>query len=130
MTRLTIQDMLAEARSHLIRLRPTEAQAAVREGALLVDTRSQDQRLRAGMIPRSINLPLSVLEWRVDPNSGYQNPAIGGFDDHIVLICREGYSSSLAARRLQQLGFWRATDVIGGFQAWLLASLPVGKAGE
>ncbi len=64
MTRLTIQDMLAEARSHLIRLRPTEAQAAVREGALLVDTRSQDQRLRAGMIPRSINLPLSVLEWR------------------------------------------------------------------
>ncbi len=82
------------------------------------------------MIPRSINLPLSVLEWRVDPNSGYQNPAIGGFDDHIVLICREGYSSSLAARRLQQLGFWRATDVIGGFQAWLLASLPVGKAGE
>lgn len=70
-----------------------------------MDTRSQDQRLRAGMIPGSINLPLSVLEWPVDPNSGYQNPAIGGFDDHIVLNCREGYSLSLAARRLQQLGF-------------------------
>jgi len=130
MARLTIQDMLAEARSHLIRLWPAEAAAAASEGALLVDIRSQDHRLKEGTVLGSINLPLSVLEWRVDPNSGYQNPAIGSFDDHLVLICREGYSSSLAARRLQQLGFWRATDVIGGFQGWQLARLPVGKAGE
>lgn len=130
LARLTIQDMLAEARSHLVRLRPAEAQAAVREGALLVDTRSQDQRLRAGTIPGSVHMPLSVLEWRVDPDSGYQNSAVESFDDHIVLICLEGYSSSLAARRLQQLGFWRATDVIGGFQAWRLDRLPVGKLGD
>lgn len=111
--RLTIQDMLAEARSHLVRLRPAEAEAAVREGALLVDPRSQDHRLKEGTIHGSVHMSLSVLEWRVDPDSGCQNPAIESFDDHIVLICREEYSSSLAARRLQRLGFWCATDVIG-----------------
>lgn len=130
MARLTIQVMLAEARSHLARLRPAEAAAAAREGALLVDIRSQDHRFREGIVSGSVHLPLNVLEWRADPDSGYQDSSIQSFDDHIVLICREGYSSSLAARRLQQLGFWRATDVIGGFQAWQLARLPVGKAGE
>ena len=128
MARLTIQDMLAEARSHLVRLRPAEAAAAAGEGALLVDIRSQDHRFREGIVPGSVHLPLNVLEWRADPDSGYQDSSIQSFDNHIVLICREGYSSSLAARRLQQLGFWRATDVIGGFQAWQLARLPVGKA--
>lgn len=129
MARLTIREMLEEARSHLVRLRPAEAQAAHREGALLVDTRSQDQRMEEGTVPGSVHIPLSVLEWRVDPDSGYQHPAIDSFDDLIVLICEGGYSSSLAARRLQQLGFWRATDVIGGFQAWRHAHLPVGKLG-
>jgi len=128
MARLTIRELLEEARSHLIRLPPAEAQAAHKEGALLVDTRSQDQRMRGGTIPGSLHIPLSVLEWRVDPDSAYQHPAIESLDDLIVLICEEGYSSSLAARRLQQLGFWRATDVIGGFQAWRLARLPINDA--
>jgi rhodanese-related sulfurtransferase len=125
MARLTIQKMLEEARSHLVRLRPTEAEAALVEGALLVDTRSEDQRIKEGTIPGSIHIPLSVLEWRVDPASRYQHPAVESLDSPIVLICEGGYSSSLAARRLQQLGFKRATDVIGGFRAWRSAGLPV-----
>jgi rhodanese-related sulfurtransferase len=125
MARLTIRKMLEEARSHLVRLRPAEAEAALREGALLVDTRSEDQRMKEGTIPGSVHIPLSLLEWRVDPASGYQHPAVESFDSLIVLVCEGGYSSSLAARRLQQLGFMRATDVIGGFRAWRSAGLPV-----
>jgi rhodanese-related sulfurtransferase len=130
MARLTIREFLEEARSHLVRLRPAEAEAAHREGALLVDTRSEDQRTKKGAIPGSIHIPLSVLEWRLDPDSGYQHTAVEGLDDLIVLICEEGYSSSLAARRLQQLGFMRATDVIGGFRAWQSAGLPVDRQGD
>ena len=120
--------MLAEARSHLDRLEPAEAHAAVAAGALLVDTRSEDRRLHQGSIPGSLHIPLSILEWRIDPDSGYQHSAIEGLDAHIVLICEGGYSSSLAARRLQQLGFKEATDVIGGFNAWKAANLPVVEA--
>jgi rhodanese-related sulfurtransferase len=126
MARLTIRKMLEEARSHLARLRPAEAEAALRQGALLVDTRSEDQRMKEGTIPGSVHIPLSVLEWRIDPASGYQHPAVESLDSLIVLICEGGYSSSLAARRLQHLGFMRATDVIGGFRAWRSAGLPVG----
>ncbi|MGI8520186.1 MAG: rhodanese-like domain-containing protein [Actinomycetota bacterium] len=79
-----------------------------------MDIRSQDHRLKEGTVPGSVHLPLRVLEWRADPGSAYQDSSIQSFDDHLMLICREGFSSSLAARRLQQLGFWRATDVIGG----------------
>jgi rhodanese-related sulfurtransferase len=74
-----------------------------------------------------LQIPLSVLEWRVDPDSGHHDPAIGDFGDPIILICAHGYSSSLAARRLQELGFANATDVIGGFEAWNDAGLPVNK---
>lgn len=116
--RLTVNDVLAEARSHLVRLAPPEALAALQRGALLIDTRSEDERRARGHVPGSMHIPLSVLEWRVDPDSGSQNDAIDSFDKHIILLCAQGYSSSLAARRLQQLGFRRATDVIGGFEAW------------
>ncbi|MDQ3661156.1 MAG: rhodanese-like domain-containing protein [Actinomycetota bacterium] len=130
MAGLTIGELLEEARSHLVRLRPLEAQAAHSEGAVLVDTRSEDQRIKGGTIPESIHIPLSVLEWRVDPASGYQHAAIESFEDLIVLICEEGYSSSLAARRLQQLGFLRATDMVGGFCAWRSAGLPVDELSD
>ena len=97
----------------------------MRVGATLVDTRDGDLRSRDGRIPGAVHIPLSVLEWRVDPSSGHQSPAIAGHEDRLILICHEGYSSSLAAVRLHDLGFAGTTDVIGGFAAWAAAGLPV-----
>ncbi len=125
MRRKTINDLLEEARRSLKRLEPREAYAAMIKGALLIDTRSEDDRRTQGAIPGSLHIPLSVLEWRVDPDSGFQDPRVGGLDAQVILICAEGYSSSLAAARLQQLGFSRATDVVGGFAAWKTSHLPV-----
>ena len=117
--------MLERARSTLRRLEPDEALGAQRDGALLIDTRSDDARAREGVIPGSLHLPLSVLEWRVDPDSQYRDPRVGGLDTKLVIVCAHGYSSSLAAARLQELGFEHATDLIGGFEAWVDAGLPV-----
>ena len=130
MTRKTIDDLLAEARSRLRRLEPEEAHAAQRRGALLVDTRSHDERRREGIIPGSLHIPRSVLEWRLDPDAdpAYRSPYIGGLDERIVLVCTHGFSTSLAAATLQDLGFTRATDMIGGFTAWKERGLPVGSA--
>jgi rhodanese-related sulfurtransferase len=97
----------------------------MRSGRLLIDTRDADLRARDGRIPGAVHIPLSVLEWRVDPTSGHQSPALVGHEHELVLICHEGYSSSLAAVRLQALGFDKTTDVIGGFVAWAAAGLPV-----
>ena len=107
------------------RLTPAAAATAMREGATLVDTRDVDVRSRDGRIPGAVHIPLSVLEWRVDPTSGHQSPALAGREDRLVLICHEGYSSSLAAVRLHDLGFPNTTDVVGGFVAWVAAGLPV-----
>jgi rhodanese-related sulfurtransferase len=120
-----IAEVLAEAQARLRRLTPTEAASAVRDGATLIDTRDGDLRSRDGHIPGSVHIPLSVLEWRVDPTSGHQSAAFAGREDRLILICHEGYSSSLAAVRLQDLGFANTTDVIGGFVAWAAAGLPV-----
>jgi rhodanese-related sulfurtransferase len=130
MTRKTIDELLAEARSRLERLEPAKALAAQREGALLIDTRSNDECARTGVIPGSIHIPLSVLEWRVDPSgdAGYRNPHVTGLDQRLVLVCAHGYSSSLAAARLRELGFEGATDVVGGFTAWADAGLPLQAA--
>jgi rhodanese-related sulfurtransferase len=123
MGRRTIQDLLEDARSHLARVEPREAHAAMSQGAVLIDTRSSEDLRRAGSIPGALHIPLSVLEWRVDATSESHDPAVG--DGRIILLCAHGYSSSLAARRLQEIGFDDATDVIGGFQAWAAAGLPV-----
>jgi rhodanese-related sulfurtransferase len=123
MGRRTIHDLIEDARSHLARVEPHEALAAMSEGAVLIDTRSSDDVRRAGSIPGALNIPLSVLEWRVDSASGSHDPAVG--DGRIILLCAQGFSSSLAARRLQELGFDDATDVIGGFEAWAAARLPI-----
>lgn len=96
-------------------------------GAVLVDTRDGDVVARDGRIPGSVPIPLSVLEWRVDPTSGYQSPELAGREHDLILICHEGYSSSLAAVRLHELGFTNTTDVIGGFVAWEAAGLPVSR---
>ena len=95
------------------------------DGALLVDIRSERQRDADGVVPGSLFIARNVLEWRMDPSSGHQHPSVGGLDRRVILMCNEGYQSSLAAATLQTLGFARATDLIGGFQAWRDAGLPV-----
>jgi rhodanese-related sulfurtransferase len=131
-TRTTIVDLLQAARAGLVRLEPNAALAAQSEGALLIDTRSHDERTRTGVIPGSLHIPRSVLEWRLDPAADptFHNPRIEGLDQHLVLICAHGYSTSLAAATLRELGFSRATDLVGGFVAWQAAGLPVNPAPE
>ena len=116
--------MLEQARSGLRRLSPSEARRAIAAGAVLIDTRSETQRKSEGVIPGSRHHPLSVLEWRLDPTSDHRDPEIS-LEDQVIVLCAEGYSSSLAAARLQALGFHRATDLIDGFKGWCRAGLPV-----
>jgi rhodanese-related sulfurtransferase len=126
MARTTIHDLLAEARAGLERLTPQEAHAAARErGALLVDIRGGEQRAEQGIVPGALWFPRNVLEWRMDPDSGASDPRGAKPDVEVILFCFEGYASSLAAATLQRLGFARATDIDGGFQAWARAGLPV-----
>ena len=112
--------MLAEARSRIVRYTPEEAAAA--EDVLLVDIRSADQRAASGVIPGSKHVPYSVLQWRADQTSESRDPELAG--RRLVLLCAEGYSSSLAAASLVELGV-DAGDLIGGFDAWTEARLPV-----
>jgi rhodanese-related sulfurtransferase len=124
--RTTIHDLLAAARARLERLEPEAAAAAARDGALLVDLRSERQRAGDGVIPGAIFHPRNVLEWRFDPESGHSDPRLSGdLDRTVILFCDEGYQSSLAAATLHDLGFRHATDMVGGFQAWRAAALPV-----
>jgi rhodanese-related sulfurtransferase len=126
--RLTIEKLLASARARLNRLEPLAALRAQEHGATLIDLRCGDDRRASGVIPGSVHVPLSVLLWRLDPTSGYQNPRLADPAKQVVLLCADGYSSSLAAATLQDLGFARATDVIGGFNAWVAAGLPLEPA--
>ena len=123
--RQTIDGLLEAARSRIERLAPEAAYLAVAEGALLVDTRCADDRRETGTIPGSVNVPLSVLFWRLDPASGSRDPALADLDRPVILICAHGYSSSLAAASLLDLGFASVADVDGGFEAWVAAGLPV-----
>jgi rhodanese-related sulfurtransferase len=123
-TRRTIDEALEEAARRLDRLTAVEAHDAVRRGAFLVDTRSPDQRAAQGHIPGALHHPLSALAWRLDPDCPTSNEKIP-LDAYVVLICREGYSSVFAAQQLQELGFERATDVIGGVAAWRTEGLPL-----
>ena len=129
MARRTINDLLADARARLDRLEPADAYAAVRQGAMLIDTRCAELRRRDGSVPGSIAIPLSVLFWRLDSSSGHDTPELSqATDRQVILMCDHGYSSSLAAATLHDLGFDNATDVNGGFQAWAAAGLPVARA--
>jgi len=125
-SRMTIDELLARARGRLARVTVDDALEAVRDGAVLVDIRSDLERARDGLVPGAIFHPRNVLEWRCDASSGYDHPRLSGdLGRRIVLVCNEGYQSSLAAATLQDLGFSRATDLVGGFQAWAAAGLPV-----
>jgi len=126
---LTADQLLERARRTLDRLDPAAAWSAAQDGSiLLVDTRSADARARTGVIPGSVHAPLSVLYWRADPASPHRNPAIAEDGRRLVLLCADGYSSSLAAATLQELGHADATDVIGGMTAWQEAGLPLEPA--
>ena len=121
----TVDELLAQARAMLPhRPCPAEALHAQSSGAVLVDIRGDDQR-RDGLIPGAIVLPRNCLEWRCDPVSPWKHPAITRRDLRIILICDQGYQSSLAAATLQQFGLTHATDLDGGFTAWAAAGLPV-----
>src|SRR5215210_599762 len=123
----SVEDLLEGARARLERLSPAEAQAALGRGALLVDIRAESQRATDGEVPGATSVPRNVLEWRLDPGSPHRDPELARPGAQIVLMCNEGYQSSLAAATLQDLGLPRATDLDGGFQAWRAAGLPVIK---
>ena len=119
-----IDDQLARARARLDRFDPRRAADAAANGALLVDIRPVEQRAASGEIPGAIVIDRNVLEWRLDPTSPHRIPEADG-RRRIVVVCNEGYASSLAAVSLQELGLADATDLAGGFQAWVAAGLPV-----
>lgn len=119
-----IAGLLRAARARLARLHPEAAHVAHRRGALLVDIRPAAQRASSGEIPGALLIERNVLEWRLDPASEARLPIVDRYDLPVMLICQEGYASSLAAATLQDLGLSRATDVIGGVTAWLQAGLP------
>ena len=120
-----IDEILAKARTRLHRLGPEETYAAVRRGAVLVDIRPAAQRAEHGEIPGAVIIERNVLEWRLDPRSDARLPFADDYDLEVVVTCQEGYTSSLAAASLQDLGLHRATDLAGGFAAWRDAGLPV-----
>jgi rhodanese-related sulfurtransferase len=120
----TIDDLLAEARTRIVRVTPHEAAARVAAGAYLVDIRPAAQRQREGEVSGALIVERNVLEWRFDPASDARLPQATGYDVDVIVLCSEGYTSSLAADALRSLGLHRATDVIGGFSAWAAAGLP------
>jgi len=120
----SIDDLLADARARIARVTPHEAAQRLAAGALLVDIRPAAQRAREGSVPGSLVVERNVLEWRFDPASDARLPEATGYDVDVIVLCSEGYTSSLAADALRSLGLHRATDVVGGYLAWERAGLP------
>ncbi len=119
-----------DARSQLERVKPDAAAALVAGGALLVDIRPHAQRVREGEVPGALIIERNVLEWRLDPRSPSRIPSAVGYEQPIVVLCSAGYTSSLAAVALQELGHVSVTDVVGGFNAWKQAGLPTQPGGS
>ncbi|MFI1166350.1 rhodanese-like domain-containing protein [Streptomyces sp. NPDC020801] len=124
-----IDELLERVRRGYERVEPREAYGAARSGeALLVDIRYAALRERDGLVPGALVIERNELEWRLDPRGSHRAPAAVSHDLRVVVICNEGYASSLAAASLHQLGLHRATDLVGGFQAWRAAGLEVTTA--
>lgn len=119
-----VEAALERARFGMQRLGPHETRAAAAAGALLIDTRTDRQRAAQGNVPGAIAIDRTVLEWRLDPTSSSRIPEATGKDLQVVVICRQGFSSSLAAASLRAIGLHRTTDMVGGVEAWLAAGLP------
>jgi rhodanese-related sulfurtransferase len=120
----SIEDLLAVARTRIARVTPHEAVDRIAAGALLVDIRPAAQRRQEGEVPGALVVERNVLEWRFDPSSDARLPEATGYDLEVIVLCSEGYTSSLAADALRALGLVRATDVVGGYHAWVAAGLP------
>lgn len=122
-----LDDLVAAAARRIARYSAPEARSAAAGDGLIVDIRSQDARERDGIVPGSLHIPRTVLEWRVAVDSPWRSAHLGGREQRLILICDHGYSSILAADTLRQLGFRHAGDVIGGFEAWVRTGLPVAR---
>jgi rhodanese-related sulfurtransferase len=122
--RVTVGDLLAEARATLVRLTPAEAMTAVNAGAAIIDIRPTEQRDRDGRIPGAHVIPRNVLEWRLDPTCEHRDPDIARTGGQVIVVCDQGYQSSLAAATLKRFGL-DATDLIGGVQSWRAEGLPL-----
>jgi rhodanese-related sulfurtransferase len=120
----TVDELLADARSRIERIGPLEAATRMVDGAVLVDIRPAAQRAVEGSVPGALVVERNVLEWRFDPASDHRLPEATGYDVEVIILCSEGYTSSLAADALRSLGLHRATDVVGGFSAWTAVGLP------
>jgi rhodanese-related sulfurtransferase len=120
----SLERLVNEAAERITRFSAPDAFAASAADGLMIDIRSQDAREHDGVVPGSLHIPRTVLEWRVALDSPWRNIHLGGRDQQLILICDHGYSSILAASNLVELGFYRAGDVIGGFEAWKRQDLP------
>jgi rhodanese-related sulfurtransferase len=121
----TIDDLLQQVRDRIDRVEPAEAARRLAVGALLIDTRPAEQRHRDGEVPGAVVVDRNVLEWRLDPASPFRIPEVTGYDLEVIVLCNQGYSSSLVADTLRTLGLRRAVDVVGGFEASAALGLPV-----
>ena len=124
----SIEEILAGARARLVRLTPRQAFGEMSLGGMLIDIRPAAQRAEQGEIPGSTVVERNHLEWRLDPGSDARLPWVTGYDHRIIVFCVDGYTSSLAAAALQDLGLTRATDVVGGYRAWVAEGLPAAPA--
>jgi rhodanese-related sulfurtransferase len=125
----SIEEILAAARARLVRITPDQAYRETSGDGVLVDIRPAAQRAEEGEIPGSAVIERNHLEWRLDPACAARLPWVTGYDHRIIVICQEGYTSSLAAAALHDLGLLRATDVVGGFRAWAADGLPSAPGG-
>ena len=123
---MKVEELLAEARAGLARLTPADALEAARRGdAVIVDIREEDRRARDGRVAGAVEIERNVLEWRCAPDSEWRDERVSDPTRRVVVMCNEGYQSSLAAATLKRLGLEKVADLDGGFQAWVAAGLPV-----
>lgn len=121
---MTAEEMLTAARVGLRRASPEETLRSLDDGAVVIDLRCPDELAATGIIPGSIPIRRSVLEWRCDPASPWRDERVARPDARVILVCAHGYSSSLAADSLRRLGFGDVGDLVGGMEAWVAAGLP------
>jgi rhodanese-related sulfurtransferase len=115
---VTVDDLVERARRRIRRVGPHELEGLVAEGGLVVDIRPAEQRRAEGALPGAVVVERNVLEWRLDPHSDHRLPDVGDLQRPVVVVCSAGYASSLAAASLADLGYERAADLVGGYQAW------------
>jgi rhodanese-related sulfurtransferase len=121
---IAVEELLSSARASLARLTPAQALREAKKGTVLIDIRPVEQRNRDGLLPGARVIPRNVLEWRLDPQCEHRSRELARVGRRVIVVCDEGFQSSLAAATLQRFGL-DATDMIGGMQAWLGQQLPV-----